>query len=108
MFTRRLSSAVSLSGIIGALVFSQSVLAADEDCIQSPSRIEVCPHIVYRSAVLPGKSSPEIVCLCMADFRPLLKPPADDKAALLRKMELKDIEIKTGLTEEALIKLIKG
>lgn len=55
-------------------------------CIKAENRTSPCPHQIYRAVQLPNMERPELRCICVTDFLPLLTEPenAEQRLAQLR------------------------
>ena len=108
----RLFRAAKLSGffcLLGCLmpVFAQ----VPQTCIQLPERTEVCAHQLYKRAnfgiaalnIIEG----QMVCICMADFNNLRVAQTQGLASVDQKVELSRSAKQLGISETALLELIR-
>lgn len=93
------------------LLFSTSLLALPQQCIQRPERATPCEREFYRSASITnpdtGAKEKQVVCICMSDFTMLLNKPQNQTQVVQRKMELKMLSRLLDLPENEILDLIQ-
>lgn len=80
--------------------------AATEACIQQPKRQQACPHLLYRVAQLPGMAAPKVICICVADFAPLLQQPANETEQIRQNMTKRQLEAQHGETLQLILDIL--
>lgn len=92
-------------------VFSFSLSALPETCIQDPQRKTQCPRIIYKNASLPdpetGQDKNQLVCICLTDFETLLVEEEEAVAKQVKRMKLNSWTAQLGISEEQLKELVK-
>lgn len=90
-----------------ALCINFVTQAEPVNCLTSPSRIEPCTNLVYRSVEDPKNQTTRVFCFCKQDFQRLLNNDVTDKEYMLNKMEWRQILADTGYTDAQLKALIR-
>ena len=79
------------------LLFTVASAAADNfSCVQSPKRTKACPNMLYRTAQLPGKAAPGLICICASDFAALLQQPQTEGEKVSQNMTRRQMEVIYG------------
>lgn len=81
---------LALSGLLPAQA------AVPAQCIQKKNRVKACPHQLYRSDQLPSQSKVQLLCICVADFSPLLQKPVTEQAKIEQNMSRRQFEVEFG------------
>ena len=81
MLTRRV---LAIALILTAVMPAQADVA--QQCIQNKNRIKACPHQLYRADKLPSQNELQMLCICVADFLPLLKQPGSEQQRIEQNM----------------------
>lgn len=97
---------IKLVSLLMVAVFSNSINAEQSACLQHPKRTTPCPHSVYKAVPFKDDAN-KLVCICLSDFTAFTTKPADDKEAVLQKLERQDMSIHLGLSEQEIIDLLK-
>lgn len=76
-------------------------------CIKAESRTSPCPHQIYRAVQLPNMERPELRCICVTDFLPLLSEPenAEQRLAQLRLKQKLSAQLQHDI--EPLLQIIR-
>lgn len=86
------------------LGFTASSFALPEECIEDPLRRGACPHIIYKTVMLPNKASGEeekqLVCICLSDFRDLFTEADTEVQQKIKEMNLRSLSAQLGISEE--------
>lgn len=78
------------------------------ECVQSLSRVEACPNMVYRGVDKNQNGQLEMFCFCKTDMTKLFAKNVSDTQKALNKMELRELLVKFDYTEQQLLNLIKN
>lgn len=97
-----------LSALIMLLWLFPATAAADNlQCIAHPKRQLACPHLLYRAAQLPDMAKPEIVCICVTDFAPLLTPPRNETEQVQANMTRRQYAVIFGAKLQAVLDILQ-
>lgn len=84
------------------------VAAADNlQCIQQPKRVNACPHLLYRSAQLPDMAKTDVICICVADFYPLLAQPQTEAEQIQYNMTRRQYAVTFGAKLQSVLDILQ-
>jgi hypothetical protein len=98
-----------------ALVFTVGIIndvgALPSKCLQAPSRVNSCAHIIYKKAALAVKSvdveKGEVICLCLTDLGALYDPAKSKVAKIDQQLTLELLLQKHQMTEQDILTLLR-
>lgn len=94
--------------VVTLLLLGFEVTAADNlQCIQQPKRLKACPHLLYRAAQLPDMVKTDVVCICVADFYPLLSQPQTDAEQIQYNMTRRQFAVTYGAKLQSILDILQ-
>ncbi|WP_109338495.1 hypothetical protein [Saliniradius amylolyticus] len=92
------------------LLASTTASALPDQCIEGPSRSEPCPNLIYKRVdeISTGLADDKgIICLCLTDFKPLLKQPESEQERINQEMQLQQMEALYNIEADRLLELAR-
>ena len=94
--------------VVTLLLLGVEVTAADNlQCIQQPKRVNACPHLLYRSAQLPDMAKTDVICICVADFYPLLAQPQTEAEQIQYNMTRRQYAVTFGAKLQSVLDILQ-
>lgn len=104
-------SVLRFAVLVSTIIQSSFTFALPEKCIEDPYRREACPHIIYKTAMLPNKETGEetkqLVCVCLTDFKDLFTKADSEVKQKIKEMNLRSLSVQLGISEEKLKELVQ-
>ncbi|MGK0268966.1 MAG: hypothetical protein ACI8Y3_001585 [Paraglaciecola sp.] len=86
--------------------------ALPSKCLQTPERVNVCPHLIYKKAtltvVLLDVKKGGVICICLTDLKALNNTATNKVEQIEQQVSLKRIAEKYQLSEQDIFTLIKN
>lgn len=87
------------------------VSALPSQCLQAPSRLNVCPHIIYKKAALAVEAldvkKGNVICLCLSDLNELSATNMSKVQQIDQQVSFEPLLKKYQLSEQDILSLMK-
>lgn len=97
--------------LVFALSLFNDVSALPAKCLQAPSRINACPHIIYKKAALAVEAidvkKGEVICLCLSDLAALNNTAMSEVEKIDQQVSFERLLKKYQLSEQDILTLIR-
>lgn len=81
-------------------------------CLKAPERMNVCPHLIYKRAVLSvvllNVNKGDVICICLTDFKAFRNTATSKAKQIDQHVSFKKIAEEYQLSEQDILTLIRS